>query len=105
MLYLGKLGPLSPPPWGLTPSDVFAESDGVVSGGHGGLRGGFQVALVVKNQPANAGDVRCVFDPWVGKIPLEEDLATHSSILTWRSQWTEEPGRLQSTGLKRVGHD
>ena len=37
--------------------------------------------------------------------PLEEDLATHSSILTWRSQWTEEPGRLQSTGLKRVGHD
>ena len=34
------------------------------------------------------------FDPWVGKIPLEEGMATHSSILAWRISWTEEPGRL-----------
>ena len=37
--------------------------------------------------------------------PLEEDMATHSSILAWRIPWTEEPGRLQSTGLQRVGQD
>ena len=37
--------------------------------------------------------------------PLEKGMATHSSILAWRILWTEEPGRLQSIGLKRVGHD
>ena len=37
--------------------------------------------------------------------PLEEGMTTHSSILTWRISWTEEPGRLQSMGLQRVGHD
>ena len=37
--------------------------------------------------------------------PLEESMATHSSILSWRIPWTEEPGRLQSTGSQRVGHD
>ena len=37
--------------------------------------------------------------------PLEKGMATHSSILAWRIPWTEEPGRLQSTGLQRVGHD
>ena len=37
--------------------------------------------------------------------PLEKEMATHSSILAWRSPWTEEPGRLQSTGSQRVGHD
>ena len=37
--------------------------------------------------------------------PLEEGMATHSSILAWRIPWTEEPGGLQSTGSQRVGHD
>ena len=37
--------------------------------------------------------------------PLEKEMATHSSILAWRIPWTEEPGRLQSMGLPRVGHD
>ena len=37
--------------------------------------------------------------------PLEEGMATHSSILAWRVSWTEEPSRLQSIGLHRVGHD
>ena len=37
--------------------------------------------------------------------PLEKEMATHSSILAWRIPWTEEPGRLQSTGSQRVGHD
>ena len=35
--------------------------------------------------------------------PLEKEMATHSSILAWRIPWTEEPGRLQSMGLQRVG--
>ena len=37
--------------------------------------------------------------------PLEKGMATHSSILAWKIPWTEEPGRLQSMGLQRVGHD
>ena len=37
--------------------------------------------------------------------PLEEEMATHSSILTLRIPWTEEPGRLQSMESQRVGHD
>ena len=36
--------------------------------------------------------------------PLEESMATHSSILAWRIPWTEEPGGLQSTGSQKVGH-
>ena len=36
---------------------------------------------------------------------LEEEMATHSNILAWKIPWTEEPGGLQSKGLKRVGHD
>ena len=49
-------------------------------------------------------DNRRGFDPWVRKISWE-GIATHSSILIWRSPWTEEPGGLQSTGLQRVSHD
>ena len=37
--------------------------------------------------------------------PLEKVMATHSSILAWEIPWTEEPGRLQSMGSQRVGHD
>ena len=37
--------------------------------------------------------------------PLEKEMATLSSILAWKIPWTEEPGRLQSTGSQRVGHD
>ena len=37
--------------------------------------------------------------------PLEEGMATHSSILAWRIPWTEEPGGLESVGSQRVGHD
>ena len=36
---------------------------------------------------------------------LEKEMATHSSTLAWKIPWTEEPGRPQSTGLQRVGHD
>ena len=36
---------------------------------------------------------------------LEKEMATHSSILAWKIPWTEEPGRQQSMGSQRVGHD
>ena len=39
------------------------------------------------------------------KDPLEKGMATHSSILVWRIPWMEEPGRLQSMGSQRVGHN
>ena len=46
---------------------------------------------------------------WVRSLgwedPLEEEMATHSSILSWKIPWTEESGGLQSTGSQRVGHD
>ncbi len=38
-------------------------------------------------------------------ISLEKEMATHSSTLAWKIPWTEEPGRLQSMGSQRVGHD
>ena len=37
--------------------------------------------------------------------PVEKEMAAHSSILAWRTPWTEEPGGLQSTGSQRFGHD
>ena len=60
---------------------------------------------VVKNLPANAG----VLETWVqslgGKDPLEEKMATYSSILARIKAWTEAPGGLQSMGLQKVRHD
>ena len=45
------------------------------------------------------------FGPLGREDPLEEGMATHSSILAWRIPWTKEPGRLQSPGLQGVGRD
>ena len=39
------------------------------------------------------------------EVPLEKEIAPHSSILAWRIPWTEEPGGLQSTASQRVGHN
>ena len=52
-----------------------------------------QVVLVVKNLPVNAGATRDV-GSIPGKIPLENEIATHSSILAWRNPQKKEPGRL-----------
>ena len=61
------------------------------------------MALVVKNPPANAGDIK----PWIRSLgqedPLEEGVATHSSIVTWRIPWGEESGGLQSIRSQKVG--
>ena len=55
-----------------------------------------QVVPVVKNLSANAGDIRVTgLIPGLGRS-LEKGMATHSSILTWKMPWTEEPGGLQS---------
>ena len=63
------------------------------------------MSLVVKNPPANAGDIRDA-DLIPGlEDPLEEGMATHSSILAWRIPWTEEPARPQSLGLQKIRHD
>ena len=54
-----------------------------------------QVALVVKNLPANAGDTGNMSLILGWEYSLEEGVATHSSILAWRIPWAEEPGRSQ----------
>ena len=59
------------------------------------------VVEMVKNLPA-------VWETWVqslGLEDLEKEMVIHSSILAWKIPWTEKPGRLQSTGWQRVGHD
>ena len=53
---------------------------------------------MVKNLPVSVG-------PLGQEDPLEEGMATHSSILAWRIPWTEEPGGLQPIGLRRLRHD
>ena len=57
---------------------------------------------MIKNPPA-------MQETWVlslcGEDPLEEGIVSHSSFLVWKISWTEEPGRLQSIELQRVGDD
>ena len=70
-----------------------------------GMQRGFKVALVVKNPPANAGDLRGGGPSLRWEDPLEEVMAAYSSILAWRIPCTEEPGGLESIGSPRVRHD
>ena len=63
-----------------------------------GARGSSGVAQLVKNPPANAGDVRDAGSILDQEDPLEENMAIRSSILAWKISWTEEPGGLQSMG-------
>ena len=56
-----------------------------------------KAALLVKNPPANAGDIRDMVRPLGGEDALEEGMAIHSIVLVWRIPWREEPGRPQST--------
>ena len=63
---------------------------------------GFPSGSVVKCLPA-------MQEAWVRSLgwedPLEKEMATHSNTLAWKIPWTEEPNRLQSMGLQRVGQD
>ena len=60
---------------------------------------------VVKNIPVRAEDTRDLGSILGREDPLEEEMATHSGILAQEIPWTEEPGKLQSIGLQRAGHD
>ena len=64
---------------------------------------GFLGGSVVMNLPA----MQATQETWVQSLgredPLEDGMATHSSILAWRIPWTEEPGGLQSIGSQRIG--
>ena len=60
------------------------------------------VTQMVKNPPAMQ-ETRV--QSLGGEDPLEKGMAIHSSFLSWRIPWTEEPGRLQSMALQRVRHD
>ena len=66
-----------------------------------GVRWASLVAQTVKRLPA-------MRETWVlslGREDTLEEMATHSSTLAWKIPWMEEPGRLQSMGSRRVGHD
>ena len=63
------------------------------------------MAQQVENLPAMQETQEAQVQSLGQEDPLEEGMATHSSILAWRIPWSEEPGRLQSIGLQGVGHD
>ena len=62
------------------------------------------VSWIVKNLPA-MGETWVQSLGWEDPQPREKGMAIYFSILAWRIPWTEEPGRLQSMGSQRVGHD
>ena len=66
---------------------------------------GFPGGTVVKNPPEMQELQETRVQSLGEEDPLEEGMATHSSILAWRIPRTEEPGGLQSVGSQRVGHD
>ena len=86
-----RIGPSSPPELNLArpPGGLWAS----------------QVALVVKNALASAGDLRNTGSIPGWEDPLEKGVATHSSILAWRFPRTEEPDGLQSMRLQRVRYN
>ena len=69
----------------------------IKTGSPGGISG--------NSPPASAGDTRDTSSiPGWGR-PLGKEMAAHSSVLAWRTPWTEEPGGLEPMRLQRVGHD
>ena len=68
----------------------------------GKIRGASLVAQRVKHLPAMRETQVRSLDR---EDPLQKEMATHSGTLAWKIPWTEKPGRLQSMGLQRVGHN
>ena len=64
---------------------------------------GFSLVIQLVKNPPGLQETQVQF--LGGEDPLQKGMATHSSVLAWRIPWTEEPGRLQSMGSQRVGHD
>ena len=96
----GALGGYSP--WGCKELDTtehyYCSEKGVADNTALALSLGFPGGSVGKEFACDAGDLG-----W--EDPLEEGVATNSSILAWRIPWTEEPAKLQFMGSQRVGHD
>jgi len=69
----------------------------------------WQVDSILKTMTQMVKNLPAMQETWIQplgwKDPLEKGMATHSSILACRIPWTEGPGRLQSMGLQRLGHD
>ena len=86
-----------------TSSTAFGQDPGSTSRDTNNNRA-FLVAQRVKNPPAKQ-ETRVQVPSPGQEDPLEKGMPTYSSILAWRIPWTEEPGRLQSRGLQRVGHN
>ena len=83
-------------PWGCKESDTTEVYNVVCSA----CERAFQVAQMIKNQPANAGAAGDMVQSLGREDPLEQEMVTHSSVLAWEIPWTEEPGGLQSVGHK-----
>ena len=66
---------------------------------------GLPSGSVVQNLPACVCQLEMLVQSLVREDPLEKEMTTHSSILAWEAQWTEEPGGLQSMGSQRVRRD
>ena len=69
------------------------------------LSGTFPSGSEVKNRPSMQEPQETQVQSLCREDPLEKGMTTHTSVLAWRILWTEEPSRLQSIGLQRVGHD
>ena len=65
----------------------------------------FLVAQMVKNLPAMQEMQETLVQSLGWEDPMEKGMATHSSILAWKIQWTEKPGRLQFMGSQRLGYN
>ena len=97
-VYFSFLQPLIPISLSLQSIDIFHLACAT-------LRKLIRISLVtqlVKNLPAVW---ETHFNPWAREDPLQKKLATYSSILAWRTPWTEEPGKLQSIGPQSVRHN
>ena len=62
------------------------------------------MAQQIKNPPTMQETQEMLVQSLGWEDPFEKEMAIHSSILAWKIPWTEEPGRLRSMGLQRVGH-
>ena len=78
--------------WSCVPSLLFTWGQTMV---------GFPCSSIGKESACSAGDLGSL--GW--QDPLEKEMATHSSVLSWKISWTKDPGGLQSTGSQRVRHD
>ena len=67
----------------------------------------FNIVLWASLVAQRVKHLTAMWETWVRSLgdPLEKEKATHSGSLAWKISWTEKPGRLQSIGSQRVGHD